>query len=151
MSRYLNPVFRSIAPQHPASRLQHSMVMDWACNAAEFLSLVTDLLWFINCPIAKSKPIYQLQAPCFPLGHRIRSSSGIDALVIGSSECPAMPASRGFGGLRQFSHSISARSLSGAIGMGLTALKCFGEQYGRTSKTVVALAAGRPQFVASRH
>ncbi|MDQ2840170.1 MAG: hypothetical protein M3Y72_03845, partial [Acidobacteriota bacterium] len=57
------------------------------------------------------------------------SIAGINALGIGFSECPAMPASRSFGGLRKLSHSISARSMSKEIGLEPTALTCVGEQH----------------------
>jgi hypothetical protein len=53
-----------------ASRLQHSMVMDWACNAGGILVARNRFAVVHHCPIAESKPIFQLQAPCFPLGHR---------------------------------------------------------------------------------
>jgi hypothetical protein len=49
-----------------------SIQWSWIGHATpgEFLLLVKDLLWAITCPIAISKPIYQLQSPCFPLGQR---------------------------------------------------------------------------------
>lgn len=50
----------------------YSIQWSWIGHAkpAEFLSLVSDLLGVINCQSAMSKPIYQLQTACFPLGHR---------------------------------------------------------------------------------
>lgn len=49
-----------------------SIQWSWIGHAtpAEFLLLVKDLLWAITCPTAMSKPIYQLQTSCFPLGYR---------------------------------------------------------------------------------
>jgi hypothetical protein len=72
-----------------------------------------------------SKPIHQLQTACFPLGHRCVPFRAAMHWGLGS---PEMHPGRSFGGLRKLSHSISARSLSRAIGMEPIALTCYREQ-----------------------
>jgi hypothetical protein len=134
-----------------APGLEHSMVMDWACNAGGVL--IARKRFTVGHHLPNRHIEANLPAPVtlLPTWPAMPSILGINALGIGFSECPAMPASGSFSGLRKLSHSISARNLSRAIGMGPTALTCFGEQHCRPSKTLLALAPSRPQFAAPRH
>ena len=93
-----------------ASRLQRSMVWIGHATPAEFLSLVTDLLWIIrlsDCDL--EKPIYQLQTACFPLGHRCVPSRPSMHWGLGSPNVRRCMPCRGFGGLRKFSDPIFTR------------------------------------------
>src|ERR1022692_3195701 len=127
------------------------MVMDWVCNADGVLiarNRFTGGHHLPNYHVEANLPPPDALLPTWP---SMPSISGIDALGLRFSACPSMPPSHSFSGLWELSYSIPARNLSGAIGMGRTALTYFGEQYCRPSKTILALAPGRPQFAAPRH
>jgi hypothetical protein len=132
-----------------------SIQWSWIGHAtpAEFLSLVTDLLWFINCPIAMSKPIYQLQVPCFPLGHRcvpVRASMhwGLGPPNVRRCLLAAVLAVFGNSRIRSLLEACPEQSGWGQL---LSSVSENNREDLRRRSWHWPPAAGRPQFAAPRH